>query len=123
MSGNVTAARVTVTPGVLVESIAEFVNGQAEAPLQELVRLCLERSWLFVSEGETTTLASGSLGLLAQAKTSRVGIALAPDSADGPIFRTNFPPRLSRADFPAGRALYVSAGTTTVVQVGLPDRP
>ena len=109
---------------VFVESIAEFANGSvADQPLQELARLCLERSWLFVSEGETTTLSSGSIGLLAQAKASRVGLALAPDSGDGPTFRTNFPPRLSRADFPPGRALFVSAGKTTVVQVGLPDRP
>lgn len=106
---------------VFVENIAEFVNGPADQPLQDLVRLCVERSWFFVAEGETTTLSSGTLGLLAQAKISRVGLALAPDSGDGPIFRTTFPPRLSRADYPPGRALYVAGGKTTVVQVGFPD--
>jgi DNA segregation ATPase FtsK/SpoIIIE, S-DNA-T family len=105
---------------VFVENIAEFHNGPADAALQDLVRLCLERSWLFVAEGETTTLGSGAHGLLGLAKLSRVGLALAPDSGDNIVYRTNFPTRLNRADFPPGRALFVALGRTTVVQVGLP---
>ena len=106
---------------MFIENIVEFVNGPADAALTELVRTCLASELLVVAEGETTTLNSGSIGLVAQIRLSRVGLALAPDSGDGQVFRTNLPPRLSRADFPPGRALHVAGGKTTVVQVGLSD--
>ncbi|GIG57805.1 cell division protein FtsK [Longispora fulva] len=104
---------------VFVENISEFVNTPADLALTDLVKACLAEEHLVVAEGETTTLSSGSVGLIAQVKLSRTGLALAPDSTDGAVFRTTFPPRLSRADFPPGRALFVSGGRTAVVQVGL----
>jgi S-DNA-T family DNA segregation ATPase FtsK/SpoIIIE len=107
---------------VFLENVADFANTAADIPLQDLARVCVSEERLLVAEGETTTVSSGStMGLVAQVKISRVGIALAPDSDVGPAFRTTFPPRLSRADFPPGRGLYVAAGRTTVVQVGLAD--
>lgn len=109
------------TVAVFVENIAELASTAAEAALTDLVKLCLAENWLFVAEGETSTL-SGSYGLLALAKSSRAGLALQPDSGDGiTIFRTPFPSRLNRADFPPGRALLVGRGTTSVVQIGLPE--
>jgi DNA segregation ATPase FtsK/SpoIIIE, S-DNA-T family len=109
------------TVAVFVENIAELASTAAEAALTDLIKLCLAENWLFVAEGETSTL-SGSYGLLALAKSSRAGLALQPDSGDGiTIFRTPFPSRLNRADFPPGRALLVGRGTTSVVQVGLPE--
>jgi S-DNA-T family DNA segregation ATPase FtsK/SpoIIIE len=59
-------------------------------------------------------------GLIGAAKASCAGLALAPESGDD-AFRTQFPARLNRADFPPGRALHVVGGTTSVVQIGLPD--
>jgi S-DNA-T family DNA segregation ATPase FtsK/SpoIIIE len=105
---------------VFIENVSDFANGPADLALQGLIRQCLAQDVLVVAEGETTTLSSGSAGLVAMTKTSRVGIALAPDSNDGGVLRTNFPPRLNRADFPPGRALFVAGGKTTVIQVGLP---
>lgn len=117
------ALQVTTRSAValFVENISELAGTAAETALADLAKLCLAENWLFVAEGETSTL-SGSYGLLALAKSSRAGLALQPDSADGiTVFRTPFPSRLNRADFPAGRALLVGRGTTSVVQVGLPE--
>lgn len=108
------------TAAVVVENIPELAGTVADNPLQELAKVCLANDILLVVEGETATMQP-SHGLLGQVKASRTGLALQPDSNDGlPVFRTNFPPRLNRADFPPGRALFVSGGRTTVVQVGLP---
>jgi S-DNA-T family DNA segregation ATPase FtsK/SpoIIIE len=106
---------------VFIENIAEFVSSAADHPLQELAKVCLGNDLLLVAEGETSTL-TGSYPLFAPVKSGRTGLALQPDANDGlTVFRTNFPPRLNRADFPAGRALFVAGGRTTTVQVGQPD--
>jgi S-DNA-T family DNA segregation ATPase FtsK/SpoIIIE len=106
---------------VFVESVSDYLGASAETALQGLAKVCSSEDWFFVVEGETSTLSS-SYGLLGDAKSSRAGLALQPDPGDGTtVFRTNFPPRLNRADFPPGRALLVARGKTTLVQVGLPD--
>jgi S-DNA-T family DNA segregation ATPase FtsK/SpoIIIE len=105
---------------VFIENIAEFIGGPAENPLQALAKVCIAEDRFLVIEGETSTLTS-NFGLLAQAKSSRAGIALQPDTSDGPsVYRTNFPPRLNRADFPPGRGLLVGGGKATVVQIAMP---
>jgi S-DNA-T family DNA segregation ATPase FtsK/SpoIIIE len=71
-----------------------------------------------VLEGETSSLTSG-FGLLGTAKSSRTGLVFGPEQSDGmTLFRTDFP-RVSRADFPPGRALYTTLGRTDVVQIAI----
>lgn len=106
---------------VVVENFADLATALTpSAPLLELVQRCVRDGHFLVFDGEATAL-QGSHGLLAAAKTSRAGLALAPETVDGGAFRTTFPQRLNRADFPPGRALHVVGGTTSVVQVGLPE--
>ncbi len=110
---------------VIVENLPDHAGtgyppGEADAAVLALAKACAERSWLFVGEGESNAMNASS-PLLAQAKLSRAGLVLAPDSNDGTKFGMAFPPRLTRADFPPGRAMVVRAGQTTVVQLGLPD--
>ena len=74
---------------------------------------------LSFAEGEVSMLSNAMhLQLREQVKFSRAGIALAPESNDGQIFRTAFP-RVNRANFPAGRGLFVSGGRVTSVQIGV----
>jgi S-DNA-T family DNA segregation ATPase FtsK/SpoIIIE len=104
---------------LFIEDVADFARGVADVPLTKLAVLCRGTGAFVVGEGETTTLFSGAPGLLGEVKFSRTGLALAPGSAEGDqLFRTTFPPRLARADFPPGRALFVTAGKASVVQVG-----
>ncbi len=123
------ASRLTIelparSPGsapvaVLLEGVAELADGLADPPLQDLVKLLLAEDHLVVAEGETSTLSS-SYGLLGLVKTSRTGLALQPDEMDGNmIFRTDFP-RINRAEFPPGRAIFVRSGKAELVQVALP---
>ena len=103
---------------VFIENPGEFVNGPADSALQSLCKTCLAEDQFLVAEGETSTL-SGSYGLLGLVKSSRAGLALQPDQADGTaVFRTDFP-RIDRAEYPPGRALLVKLGRTEVVQTAL----
>jgi S-DNA-T family DNA segregation ATPase FtsK/SpoIIIE len=104
---------------VLIESLGDFLQTDADIPLQQLVKACLAADHLVIAEGEVTTLTS-PVGLLGLLKSSRRGLALQPDQGDGsPVFRTPFP-RLNRVEFPPGRALLVGGGTTAVIQVATP---
>ena len=110
------------TPSVVVvEGIAELLNSQADLPLQDLIRAAVEHGHLVVSDGEPMPL-SGPFPLLTVARSSRTGLVLQPESADGLLLRAQFPPRLRRADFPPGRGLFVErGGSPVVVQVALPS--
>jgi S-DNA-T family DNA segregation ATPase FtsK/SpoIIIE len=101
---------------VVLENVVELA-GMAEAPLTDLLKVCRDEGVFVVAEAESSALTS-SYGVLGQVRAGRYGLALAPDMNDGDRFRTPFPARLNRADFPPGRALLVRGGTTTVVQVG-----
>ena len=105
-----------------MENLGGLHNSVADVPLAALLRQCLEQDLFVVGEGETSTLGAGGPGLIGTIRSGRAGIALAPATEDGlSVMRTAFPPRLSRADFPPGRGLYVAGGRTAVVQVALPE--
>ena len=105
--------------GVFVEDISSFVNTAAESALLDLIKACRGNGVLFATDGETSAMASWPLQMAVRA--ARHGIALQPDQPDGDvIFKTSFP-RVARADFPAGRGLYVRSGLTHRVQVALPE--
>lgn len=108
-----------VPPGVVViENLVDYVQGQADAALQEMIKKVTANGHLVISDGEPTPL-SGLQPLLQVARSSRVGLALQPEQADGAPFRAQFP-RLRKADFPPGRGLYVTkSDPPVVVQVAL----
>ena len=104
---------------MVVDGIADLLNSDADYPLQDFLKVCRGIGALIIAEGEVNDLA-GSWPLLQQLKASRRGIVLQPDQTDGDsLFRVSFP-RLSRADFPVGRGLYVAAGRFERVQVARP---
>ncbi len=117
---SLTGSTTDVPVVVIIEGVAEMTGGLADEPLHALVKACLSEDLFVVAEGETSSL-SASFGLLGAIKTSRTGIALGPDQSDGmTIFRTNFP-RVTRSEFPPGRALHVALGRTDVVQVAVAE--
>jgi S-DNA-T family DNA segregation ATPase FtsK/SpoIIIE len=102
---------------VVIENASDYQSSSAENELQDMVRALIAHDQFLVVEGEATTLQRDYGSFLQLAKGSRTGLALRPDQGDGtPIFRTDFP-RIDRSAFPPGRALYVTEGSTEVVQV------
>lgn len=105
---------------LFIESIPDFLNGDADYALQELLKVAKTMSVSVYVDGETTGL-NGSWPLLQAVKSGRHGLALQPDQMDGDaVFRTPFP-RIDRREFPPGRALYVRAGKVQRLQVALPE--
>lgn len=101
---------------VVIDGIGEFLNGPADFALQDLLKACKAADHLVIADGETSTV-QGSWPLLQAVKAPRHGVALQPDQMDGDsVFNTSFP-RMSRAEFPAGRGMYVRAGRAVKVQV------
>ena len=105
---------------MVIEGITDLLNGPADFPLQELIKAVVAQGHLVVSDGEPLAL-SASFPLVVASRSSRSGIVLQPEQGDGLLFRSQFPGRLRRADFPPGRGLFVPrGGLPTVVQVALP---
>jgi S-DNA-T family DNA segregation ATPase FtsK/SpoIIIE len=105
---------------VVVEGIPDYLGTLAESYLQDLVTACGRAGNCVIAEGDTSQLGS-SWPLLQAVKSARHGLILQPDQSDGDaLLRTPFP-RLSRAEFPPGRGLYVRSGRFAKVQVALPD--
>ncbi|MEN0130116.1 MAG: FtsK/SpoIIIE domain-containing protein [Brevundimonas sp.] len=116
-----TAAAATSGPiVVVVEGLADFLGTAAEQPLTEVVRAARRGEHLVLAEAETGAWGS-SWPLVADVRAARRGLVLQPDHLDGDaLFRTPFP-RMSRADFPVGRGVYVEAGRARRVQVPVHD--
>lgn len=104
---------------VFLENVVELA-AVADTPLSDLLKVCRDEDVFVVAENESSALSS-TYGLLGLVRAGRYGLAFAPDLQDGDRFRTPFPPRLNRADFPPGRALLVRGGSTISVQVGWTD--
>lgn len=104
---------------VVLEDLSAFLGGPAEMSLQDLLKACRSAGVFVATDCETSSMASWPLHLAA--KAGRHGIALQPDQFDGDtIFKTPFP-RMSRAEFPPGRGIYVRRGTGRRFQGALPE--
>jgi len=107
---------------IVIEGLADFLGGPADAALLGLVRAVRRDGGLVIAEAESSTL-SQSWPLALELKAARRGLALQPDGHEGELlFRTPFP-RARRADFPAGRGWLVDAGRVTRIQVAIPEWP
>lgn len=101
---------------VVIDSLGDFLNSDADYPLQDLLKACRANGVFVIGEGETSDVA-GTWPLLSAIKSARHGVVLQPDQIDGDsLFRTPFP-RMSRSDFPPGRGMYVRNGKAIRVQV------
>ena len=104
---------------VVIENVGDLAGGPAEDDVQELLKACRAFDHFVIAEGETSTLSGW--GLMQTVKMNKYGMAMQPDDSDGDtVFSTSFP-RVRRADFPAGRGLFVRGGRVYRVQVATPD--
>jgi len=103
---------------VVLDGLGELAGSDADYALQDLLKACRSAGVLVIAEGETADLSSYS-DTLKMIKSSATGVVLQPDQTDGDaLFRTTFS-RMSRADFPVGRGMYVRGGRARRVQVAL----
>ena len=107
-------------PLIVVEGVGEFEGSPAEREVVGLMRAARRVGATVLIEADAVT-APGAWQLFAELKTARAGIVLQPEEGDGAsIFRVPFP-RISRADFSAGRGILVENGRALHVQVAFPS--
>jgi DNA segregation ATPase FtsK/SpoIIIE, S-DNA-T family len=106
---------------VFLESAGDYVSSPAEQALQQLVRVCASEEHWFVAEGELSAVTT-SQGFLAQVKAAREGLLLQPDPESGQGLLKTPLGRINRGEFPPGRAVYISAGQTRIVQLATPEQ-
>ena len=110
---------ITAKLVVVVDTITEFQGSAAETALTELIKAINRSDHLLLTDGDVSSMSSG-WGLVAEAKASRRGIVLMPDTFDGDaVFKVPFP-RITRSESPPGRGLQVAGATVTKVQLPLP---
>jgi DNA segregation ATPase FtsK/SpoIIIE, S-DNA-T family len=101
---------------LILESVGDFLGGDAESSLTALVRLFRRNDHCVIAEAESTTWTM-PWPLLGEFRNGRRGLVLQPDQGDGDtLFRTGFP-NVKRADYPPGRGIYVAAGMTWTAQM------
>ncbi|TFD56077.1 FHA domain-containing protein [Cryobacterium frigoriphilum] len=104
--------------GIFIESISEFLQSPADAPLVQLIKDVKRSDHFLLAEGETGSWSS-SWPLMTEVKTGRRGLLLQPDSMEGDLILKTPLPRINRAEFPTGRGIYVARGKSVRVQLGL----
>jgi S-DNA-T family DNA segregation ATPase FtsK/SpoIIIE len=105
---------------VFVESIGDFLQSAADAPLVELIKAVRRSDHFLLAEGETSSWGS-SWGLLAEVKNGRRGLLLQPESMEGDLLLKTPLPRFARSEFPPGRGMFIAKGTFDRVQLPLPQ--
>ncbi len=101
---------------VVIEQIGDFLSSSADGPLVELIKAVKRSDHFLIAENESGGWSS-SWPLLAEVKASRTGLLLQPDSMEGDTILKTALPRVSRAEFPAGRGYVIARGKAVRVQV------
>ncbi|WP_243075607.1 FtsK/SpoIIIE domain-containing protein [Microbacterium sp. SS28] len=105
---------------VIIESIGDYLQTPADAPLVEMVRQFKREEHFVVAEAESSAWVS-SWPLFGEFKNSRRGLLLQPDQSDGEVILKTSLSRAKRSDFPEGRGVVVARGKTRRIQVALAD--
>lgn len=103
---------------IVVENVGDFEGLPAESAVARLLKAARRADVPVIVEADTVTAAS-AWQIFTELKTARAGIVLQPEETDGvSLFRVQFP-RVTRADFPVGRGIFVAAGRLSRVQVAV----
>jgi S-DNA-T family DNA segregation ATPase FtsK/SpoIIIE len=104
---------------VVIESLAEFGNTEAEPELARMVKMLADASGFVVGESEVSTW--GQAWLLAQPfKSARRGLLLAPSGVEADTLLSTPLGTIRRHDFPPGRGVLIEKGKGVWMQVAQP---
>lgn len=107
-----------VVPGfvLVIEGVGELVSTPVEQSVLEIIKAARRNGHLIVGEQETSSWAAG-WPIISEIRNNRHGIVVQPDPGDGDILFKVALPRVKRADYPPGRAVYVRSGKMWTVQL------
>ncbi len=112
---------------IVCEDMPHLADGAAERPMRALLKALNESDHMLLGDVDISRATGGS-GVMGAWKSGRQGIALKPEGLDGDsLFKVPFG-RVKRAEFPAGRGMFVQAGRAMLTQMPIahdekPARP
>ncbi|WP_144016072.1 FtsK/SpoIIIE domain-containing protein [Demequina sp. NBRC 110052] len=102
-----------------IENVQDFGASMSDGPLVQALKGARRAGHLLIGEADTQGWATGQL--VAEIKGARRGLLLAPEGADAQMLFAAQAPRLTRADMPPGRGVWIESGRVSVVQMPLDD--
>ncbi|GAA2534260.1 FtsK/SpoIIIE domain-containing protein [Mycolicibacterium diernhoferi] len=104
---------------VVIESVTEFTNGEAETDLANLIKSLSGTSAFVVGEAEVSTW--GQAWTLAQPfKSARRGVLLSPNGVESDSLLNTPIGIIRRHDFPPGRGVLIEKGRGVWIQIAQP---
>ena len=87
----------------------------SDGPLIQAIKQGKRNGHLLIGEADSQGWVSGQL--VAEIKSARRGLLLAPEGSDSQMLFAAPSPRMNRADMPTGRAVWVESGRVSMVQI------
>ncbi len=102
-----------------IENVGDFGGSLSDGPLVQSIKRARRQGHLIIGEADIQGWSSGQL--VSELKGARRGLLLAPEGADAQMLFSVVAPRLTRAEMPPGRGLWIDSGRVAMVQVPLVD--
>ena len=100
---------------VCIENPQDFGASLGDAAFVEAIKRARRNGHLIIGEADTQGWMSGPL--VAELKSARRGLLLAPEAGDAQMLFGVASARMNRAEVPPGRGIWVEAGKVAVVQI------
>lgn len=100
---------------VCIENVQDFGASLSDAAVVQALKRARRNGHLLIGEADTQGWVSGPL--VAELKSARRGLLLAPELGDAQMLFGVTSARMNRAEVPPGRGIWVEAGKVATVQV------
>ncbi len=100
---------------VCIENVQDFGASMSDGALVQAMKQARRMGHLLIGEADIQGWVTGQL--VSELKGARRGLLLAPEGADAQMLFSAAAPRISRADMPPGRGVWIEAGRVAMVQI------
>jgi S-DNA-T family DNA segregation ATPase FtsK/SpoIIIE len=100
---------------VCIENVQDFGASMSDGPLVQAIKQARRMGHLIIGEADIQGWITGQL--VSELKGARRGLLLAPEGADAQMLFSAAAPRISRADMPPGRGVWIESGRVAMVQI------
>ena len=98
-----------------IENVQDFGASMSDGPLVQAIKQARRMGHLIIGEADIQGWITGQL--VSELKGARRGLLLAPEGADAQMLFSAAAPRISRADMPPGRGVWIESGRVAMVQI------
>lgn len=98
-----------------IENVQDFGASMSDGPLVQAIKQARRMGHLIIGEADIQGWVTGQL--VSELKGARRGLLLAPEGADAQMLFSAAAPRMSRADMPPGRGVWIESGRVAMVQI------